>query len=124
MDRKIVVVWIAILGISLVESLVGLLPMYIGALLPIFFLSLSFYVFRKIPLGYRIFHLIFVAQFMLYVIFITLLNYGSLFKEGWRSSLAYSQFTPTIFIYIAFLALFGLVYFPYFLLKRRKRKPY
>lgn len=121
MDRKIFLIWLVTLGIALSEALMGFLPRYIGALLPMLLMSLSFYVFRKLPLGYRIFHLLFVAQFLLYVIFIMLFSYKNLFESGFQARLAYSSFTNTTFVYTAFLFLFLLVYAPYFFLQKRKK---
>jgi hypothetical protein len=121
MARNIKIVWIVTLVISLAEGIFEFLPRAIGALLPLMYLSLSLVVFRKLQIGYRIVHLIFVVQFILYALFITVFNYGDIVsgKDFFLGAL-YSQFTTVIFVYIVFLIVFGISYAPYSYIQRRK----
>ena len=113
--------WLALLILALIESMAHFLPESIGGLLPALFIALSFIVFRNLPIGYRIFHLIFNAQFLLYIFFIMLFSYKDLISGSTvDSAIAYSSFTPVIFVYLFFLLILGLSYLPYYILMKGK----
>jgi hypothetical protein len=113
--------WLALLILALIESMVHFLPESIGGLLPALFIALSFIVFKNLPIGYRIFHLIFNAQFLLYIFFIMLFSYKDLISGSTvDSAIAYSSFTPVIFVYLFFLLILGLSYLPYYILMKGK----
>ncbi len=120
-NKYITPVWLALLILALIESITHFLPEAIGGLLPALFISLSFIVFRTLPIGYRIFHLIFNAQFFLYIIFIMLFSYKDLVSGSTADLvIAYTSFTPVIFVYLFFLLILGLSYLPYRILKGSK----
>lgn len=120
-NKYITPAWLALMILALIESMTHFLPEAIGGLLPALFISLSFIVFSTLPTGYRIFHLIFNVQFFLYMLFIMLFSYKDLVSVSTvASTIAYSSFTPVIFVYLFFLLILGLSYLPYRLLKGGK----
>lgn len=122
MEARTRALWGILTLLALLEGIFEFLPPEIGALLPIIYLSLPFYIFRNLQTGYRIFHLIFAFQFLLYALFITVFSYPDIvLEDGFMAAISYSQFTAVIFVYVFFLIVFGITYLPYAIIQKRKK---
>ena len=87
--------------------------------MPLVYISASFYIFDKYPIGYRIFHHICLAFMALYYIFGLYLNMVDIYTDrGSLTFLSYSWFSSLPASYIFFLLMFFVSYFPYFLYRK------
>lgn len=97
-----------------------------SALIPLAFISLSFFMTDKHPTGYRITHLIINIQIMLYYLFQLFLNFDLFIGESSFSFLEYSKIDTLQmpgYAHLFFILIYWLVYSPYYFYNKRKNIP-
>lgn len=120
MKSKVVVfVWASAVMLGLLAELTYSLPNLISILLPALYMALSFFVFRNLPIGYRVFFLACTVYLILYFA-LGLVFYlpEILSSKGVSKYLAYAWFSTMNSTYAFFLIILGIIYFPYFIYKK------
>jgi len=109
-----------ILGIA--TELMHSLPKELSILLPAIYLPLSLYVFRTLPIAYRIFHLVCIVPLLIYFVLGLVTQLPKIFasKGVVEEFIAYSWFGSMSTTYLFFLIMLGVTYLPYWLIKKYK----
>ena len=120
--KIIISIWAVTLLVHLFEWQLNI-PREVGVLLPLFYLGLSFSVFDKFNIVYRIFHHISVTGLALYYLLGLLINFKDIyFGSSVSAILSYSWFSSISFAYLFFCLLFLICYLPYSVYKKVNSK--
>ena len=122
MNSKVIKsVWLFSFILGLIAEFSYNFPMELSIILPAIYLFLSFIVFDKFVIGYRIFHHLCIVFLSLYFILGLIIQLPKILSnKGISEHLAYSWFSTLSTTYLFFLIMFSIAYFPYFMWKKYK----
>lgn len=107
---------VAIWGVSLLADLLSsfILRNEIAILLPAIYMGLSFFIFNKQLIGYRIFHHICITPLVIYYLVGLVFQAKDVyFGSSLEAMLAYIWFENLSISYTLFLAMYSISYLPY-----------
>ena len=112
------IMWTFTLAIDLAGGFFGL-SSKVSIFLPAVYLGLSFVIFNKLHIGYRVFHHICVVPLILYYTLGLFLNGRGVFSSSSvESFISYSWFSSLSVAYLIFCLMFLIAYAPYLIFRK------
>ena len=127
MDRKLTLVirisWGASFLLDLFSGMVGLSPK-VALFLPVIYLSLSFLLFNRLVIGFRVFHHLCLIVLVAYYLLGLVSSAADVFDPSLVvSHMAYSWFSGIAVAYLVFCFMLLIVYAPYAAYQRFQTRP-
>lgn len=118
-SKLLQLIWFAAFLFGLIVEFSYSFAEELSIILPAIYLTLSFVVFSKFSIGYRIFHHFCMTSLCLYFILGLVIELPKILsRSGIGEHLAYLWFSSLSSTYLVFLIIFAMAYLPYFAWKK------
>jgi len=126
MNRKIIlvvqIIWFSVILLDLLSGTIGI-SHKVAVFFPAVYFTLSFFVFNRLIIGYRLFHHICISFLMIYYLLGVIFKIEQVFNGPYAMSyMAYSWFATLAITYLVFCFMLFIFYMPYVVYKKVSNK--